>query len=285
MRITTGLSNFTEAYDAFLVDAWGVIHNGFEPLPGVLDCLNHLKESGKRVIVLSNAARRAHILEDQMTEMGIPRTLYDGIVTSGEATWQALSARNDTKHANLGNRAYRVSADYHGTTTIGLEIEWVDTPEEADFVLFLGISARDHSVETYLPLLETMVSRNLTLVCANPDHVAIFGTQAVVCPGAVAERFEAMGGAVLYHGKPHPSVYASALKMLGNPDPGRVAGIGDALKTDVAGALNFGLDAFFVTGGIHADDIGPWPIDEDRLKALCKAEGHMPTYVLPAFNW
>src|SRR5262245_29656967 len=41
-----GLSEIVDAYDALLLDQWGVLHGGVEPYPGVLETLAGLRAAG-----------------------------------------------------------------------------------------------------------------------------------------------------------------------------------------------------------------------------------------------
>ena len=56
--VAPGLSAFADGYDGFILDLWGVLHDGIRPYPGALDCLDRLAAAGKRVCLLSNAPRR-----------------------------------------------------------------------------------------------------------------------------------------------------------------------------------------------------------------------------------
>ena len=83
------------------------------------------------------------------------------------------------------------------------------------------------------------------------------GGKQYLCAGAIADLYDALGGRVLWYGKPHATIYEHALGLAGNPDKTSVVAIGDALPTDVLGAARQGIDCIFVTGGIHAGE--PFP--------------------------
>ena len=100
-----------ERYDGFVLDLWGVIHDGVKPYPAALDCLARLRDAGKSVAILSNAPRRAAEVEAKLTEMGIDRALYSDLYTSGEETWKYLKTRPDGLGQRLGRRVYAISAD------------------------------------------------------------------------------------------------------------------------------------------------------------------------------
>jgi ribonucleotide monophosphatase NagD (HAD superfamily) len=101
-----------------------------------------------------------------------------------------------------------------------------------------------------------------------------------------AKRYEELGGEVFYHGKPHPSVYRTCLELLDLP-PERVLGIGDSLRTDIAGAAAAGLDSLLLLDGIHGEEIAAMPgasLDE-RLQAMARREGASPTYAAGKMVW
>src|SRR5271167_4452233 len=90
-----GIRELATDYDGFILDLWGVLHDGFTPFPGVLDCLERLIAADKRIVILSNAPRRAADVITRMTEIGIRPGLYHHVMSSGEEAWQHLSRRAD----------------------------------------------------------------------------------------------------------------------------------------------------------------------------------------------
>ena len=46
-------------YDGFILDQYGVLHNGGDPLPGALACLAHLRSEGQSFCINSNSATSA----------------------------------------------------------------------------------------------------------------------------------------------------------------------------------------------------------------------------------
>jgi ribonucleotide monophosphatase NagD (HAD superfamily) len=99
------------------------------------------------------------------------------------------------------------------------------------------------------------------MLCGNPDLVVERGTTLVYCAGALADLYAALGGPVLYAGKPHRPIYDLALERIagrrGRAAPlARVLAIGDSVRTDLKGASDRGIDCLFVTAGIHAEELG-----------------------------
>ena len=96
-EFTPGLAPLAAHYDAFVVDLWGTLHNGIEPLPGALDCLERLQAAGKGVALLSNAPFRTDVVVSVIDRIGVPRDLYDCVLSSGEMAWHSESAM-PTRH-------------------------------------------------------------------------------------------------------------------------------------------------------------------------------------------
>ncbi len=286
--VITGLSSIASRYDAFLLDQWGCIHNGVQPYPGVADALRHLRAADKRIIVFSNAPRRSDAVAAGMARIGIGPELYDAMLSAGEAAWQALAKRDDQWHAKLGTRCLHIGPERDRGMLEGNGLVDARSPEEADFVLATGPYDDLKPVEVHDELLRRCRARNLPMLCANPDLEVVRGTQRLVCAGAIAERYAAMGGDVRQYGKPYPDIYARAMRMLDGIDRARVLAIGDSLRTDVAGAHAAGIPVAFIPGGIHGEALGlhmgDVP-DEATLEQLLAGETARPDWVLAELRW
>jgi HAD superfamily hydrolase (TIGR01459 family) len=283
-----GIASIAERYDGFVLDLWGCLHNGVAPFPGVLDCLDRLNVAGKRICLLSNAPRRAIDVAKRTAEIGIPRALYHEVMSSGEAAWQALKARSDPFHQALGRRCFHIGPSRDESIRGGLGLDIVATPEEAEFVLNTGPWGWDATIESYEETLQRARARDLPMVCVNPDLVVVLGDKAYICAGALAQRYEALGGRVAWHGKPYQAVYETAFRLLGVADKRRILAVGDSLRTDIAGANGVGIDSLLVVGGIHAEEFGlhqgELP-DRTSLAAAIAASGAHPTAVMTGLRW
>ena len=209
-----GIGAFADRYQGFLLDQWGVIHDGQQALPAALAALGELKRRNKRLVVLSNSGRRAALNRRRLAEMGFNVAMFDAVVTSGEAAWQALERRNLPGFAELGRRCllFTIGGDLGVVADLGLEL--VDTPEQADFLFLTGTEIPPLTLDDYRAILERAAVRDLPMVCSNPDRVAPSGTELVIAPGTIAAMYEAMGGTVRYIGKPHAPIYGACLDAL-----------------------------------------------------------------------
>ncbi|MEM9234779.1 MAG: TIGR01459 family HAD-type hydrolase, partial [Pseudomonadota bacterium] len=91
-HIINGLSEVASSYDALFCDAWGVIHNGRELFPGVSEALTRFRETRGPVVIITNAPRLSDAIPPQLDRLGLPASAYDAVVTSGDATRQAVAA-------------------------------------------------------------------------------------------------------------------------------------------------------------------------------------------------
>ena len=282
-----GLREVAGRYDGFILDLWGVIHDGQTPYPPAAATLRSLRDAGKRTLLLSNAPRRAHALITTMNGMGIPRDLYGDVLSSGEATRAALIARDDPFFAALGNRAYHLGPERDRSVFEDTGLEIVPLAE-ATCVVNTGPVDLEDPVETYDSVIAAARKRDLPMVCANPDIVVIRAGRPVVCAGAIAKRYEALGGRVAYRGKPDRAVFDAAVRQLGIADNRRVAVVGDALETDIEGARRANLPSVWCTGGIHAAALGVGygvPADPARAIKLAADQGYAPEFIIPGFFW
>jgi HAD superfamily hydrolase (TIGR01459 family) len=283
MQMLTGFAPLAPRYDGFILDLWGVLHDGVSPYPGAVEVLTRLRAAGKPVVLLSNAPRRAVLAQRGMREMGIPDDLYSGILTSGEATHRMLRDRTDPFFAALGRRVYHLGPERDRSVMEGLDLERVAQPGQADFVLNTGPNDEGYPTDpaAYDDDLRACRAAALPMVCANPDLEVVRGDLLVICAGILAQRYEALGGITRWVGKPDPAIYATVLDMLG-VERARVLAVGDALRTDVAGAAGVGIDACWVLGGIHADELHG---DAGAAAEAARRAGLDPVAAVPAFRW
>ena len=287
MTIIDGLSAVADRYELFLIDQWGVLHNGVAPHEGAIDALKALREAGKKIVILSNSGKRLALTLPRMAGMGFSAECYDHCVTSGEEVWRALDARVEPFYAALGRRCFLFSWDGDTSLIDGLDLEGTGDIEDADFILNAGTRSGTVDLEAYEPILQRAIARELPMICANPDFVSVAPDGNMnICPGATARRYEEIGGQVDYRGKPHAPVYERCL--LHEPGARPVLAIGDSLYHDIGGANAAAIDSLFIASGIHNADAGAdgeSPLVQGKLDALYVKEGQVPTYAMKCFGW
>lgn len=285
--VIEGVGEIADRYDGIILDLWGVVHNGVEALPGAVDAMRRLHAANKRIALLSNAPRRAAAVADRLTEMNIAPNKYDAVMSSGEEVWCHLSERTDPWYRTLGRRCLHIGAERDKGMFDGLDLLVTGEPTDAEFVLNTGTYDDGDSVAAYDRLLEDLQLRGLPMICANPDLVVMRADERQICAGALAERYESLGGSVRWHGKPDPSVYLACLAKLELTNRSRVLAVGDSFRTDICGANRTGLDSLFIAGGIHAADLcaaGGAP-DLTRVTQSAAAASARPDFVSAAFAW
>lgn len=276
MQSLPGMAALSARYDAYILDLWGVIHDGSQLYPGVKKTLEELRGLGKRIVFLSNAPRRAAKVERVLNQLGIAPSLYDGVVSSGEAGYQWLAS---AKHG-LGKRYFYIGPEKDLDVLDGLSFERVVHVEDADFVLNVGFGSEEADDDHHDEELIQAAGRKLPMLCLNPDlEVVKISGERFPCAGVLAHAYERMGGRVVWFGKPHAQVYGSSLEALRPVPPERVLAVGDSLDTDIPGALGVGMDCVLVRGGILK------ALSERELERRCRAMSLVPTYVLPSFSW
>ena len=273
-----GLQEIMNQYDDFIVDLWGVIHDGYHLYPHALKTLNLLKKNKKRVIFLSNAPRRASPIMAQLQSLGIDIECYFDLHSSGEDAYESL------KKSHRGKVCFPFMAAPHSHLLEDVETKITYTLENADFILNTG---PEHLVLTeHTDLLEKAKMLGIPMICVNPDVSVISKGTQILCAGALAQRYEEMGGIVSYHGKPYDRVYTSVWEKLGKPDKSRLCAIGDSLSTDVLGAYRFCIDSILVMTGLEGLSLHVqadcFPARE-KLQSICTQKGVVPTYVAPSF--
>jgi HAD superfamily hydrolase (TIGR01459 family) len=277
-----------ERYSGFILDLWGVIHDGINAFPHAVETLRQLRAAGKRTLLLSNVPRPNDAVQTMMQRMGIEDSLYTGILTSGEAVRRALRNPPDLWWAELGPRVFHLGPDRDRPVLEGLPLVLAPHPAEADFVLNTGPD--DHrnpsNIEEFEPVLVDCARHRLKMICANPDLEVIRGGGRVLCAGALAVRYQELGGDVRSLGKPDPAIYQPVLEQLGLP-PAEVLAVGDSLRTDIAGAVGVDLAACWVLDGIHGaalkDAAGLF--DTTAAEAVADEAGVRPVATVPRFAW
>jgi HAD superfamily hydrolase (TIGR01459 family) len=168
----------------------------------------------------------------------------------------------------------------------------VDRLADADAIVCSGlVDDRRETAEDYRAMMQEALQRRLPFVCANPDLTVHVGADLLPCAGAIAALYESLGGPVHWAGKPHRPAYDTAFAKArdirrAEVPASRVLAIGDALRTDLAGAAKAGVDALFIATGIHRDEtmVGG-EISAERLARLFVADAPRPVAAAVDLAW
>ncbi|XP_050203947.1 uncharacterized protein LOC126653984 isoform X2 [Mercurialis annua] len=198
---------------------------------------------------------------------------------------------------SLGKSCIHMTWGDRGAISLeGLGLRIVENVEEAEFILAHGTEALGQSSGAACPMtleelekiLEHCAGKGIPMVVANPDFVTVEARNLRVMPGTLASKYEKLGGEVKWMGKPDKIIYKSAMAMAGVDAVDSIA-VGDSLHHDIKGANAAGIRSAFITGGIHATELGLGSFGEvadlSSVKALASKYDAYPSYILPSFTW
>ena len=265
--------------DAWIVDIWGVMHNGARAHAAAVEACSEFRRRGGSVILLSNAPRPFAAVVPHMTALGVPPEAYDAGVTSGDATRDMIAAWQGRRLLHIGPERDKGLFD-------GLDI-LLSPPETAEVVLCSGL--HDDTRETpadYAGLWPGLITRGVPMICANPDIKVERGHELIYCAGALAADYEAGGGRVTYAGKPHLPIYARTEAEIARlrcraVAKERVLCIGDGIDTDLEGAHAAGLRSVFIASPIFV----PNGLDAAALAELFAGRPFAPVAAMTALAW
>ena len=275
-------------YRAWLVDIWGVMHNGHRAFPAAVAATRAYRAQGGIVVLLSNSPRPSPSVKEQLRRLGVPDDAYDATVTSGDLTRHELAKHRGAVVFHLGPERDRPIFD-------GLDVT-LGPHRDAELVVCSGLFDDDtETPEDYADLLSELAARKLPMICANPDHRVERGDRLVWCAGALASLYERQGGSVIYAGKPYAPIYELALETIGKQVGERVAkeqvlAIGDGVNTDIAGAGGVGIASVFVASGLHTasnsgGEAGAEALDRRHLAELFAHAQPRPLGAMRALKW
>lgn len=269
-----------QSADVWFLDIWGVLHNGVKPFPGCVDACQMFRQGGGKVILVSNSPRPRDGVVRQLQQIGVPDTVYDEAVTSGDVSRTLIRAYS-------GKPVWHLGPERDRAIFTGLDVALAG-PEEAVAIACTGLFDDEHDTPAdYDEVLRKGIARQLPMICANPDLKVERGNRIIYCAGALAAVYEDLGGEVAYAGKPYPPIYeaafAIAARLLGHNVPrDRVLAVGDGVGTDIAGAGQAGVRSIYVASPLFAARGASLSAVGDTLFADAL---HKPIAVMPALAW
>lgn len=244
-----GLSSISNLYDGFLIDQWGVIHNGATLYPNAKETLQRLKDEDKKVIILTNSSKTNEVNTIRLDQkFGITPDLYTHIVSSADLLRTLLLKREAAPWANFGRRMFVVADGNDAQLLDGTGLQRVYDINDADAVVLLSISiGEDH--KAHKDWINLAVRNGLAVVCPSADILSVHSKGVVGGMASVVTDIKAKGGYVVNVGKPEPIIYDLCTALLGDIEAKRILAIGDQLSSDVFGAKRYGFDAALVATG------------------------------------
>lgn len=264
-----------------LLDAYGVLNLGSQPIPGAPEAVARLKDRGQAVLVVSNNASQSPSgMLHRFGEMGFAFDSGD-IVSSGMAVapFIADSVYRDRPYFLVGSEESALCYAPDPERLMVNHRPGADPGRLAEAEYVLMCSNRDYygqeQERQLLWLLERVLS--LPLLLANPDLAApkSKGRLEAVAGFTAMELADRFGAPLVGIGKPFPPVFQEALKRFPGVAPEEVLMVGDTLDTDILGAMAMGFRGCLTLSGAYAG----WDGD---LEALCDARGIRPDFVVPS---
>jgi HAD superfamily hydrolase (TIGR01450 family) len=251
-------------YSGYLFDLDGTIYLGDELLPGAHRLVSRLREMGRRTLFLSNnPTKDPQMYAEKLTRLGIPTTPDE--VVNPLVTLRAWLGREAP-----GSRVFVLGSEPLKRAVRDVGCELSEEPGEIDVVLASYDTSFDY--RKLQVAFDTLWQHGRArLITTNPDAFCPMpGGRGEPDAGAVVAAIEACSGVrcEVNLGKPDPVMLATALDVVGLPAHECVM-VGDRLYTDVAMAIDAGVDvALVLTGESTLEMVESLPLDR------------RPTYVL-----
>ena len=266
-----------DKYENYIIDQWGVMHDGTFGYNHAIETIDYLKKKNKNLFIVSNSSKRQKSSEERLPKLGFKKKSFINILTSGEMIWQTIHK----KYSKFKDKK-KCFHIYDSTKEDGLlfredlNLSFVDEIDKADFILACTPFVNMLPVD-YIPVLDKAVEKKLTMYCANPDFETVEknSNENIFCMGAVAEIYKKMGGEVFIQGKPEIDIYIETTKCI-KLDKTKTIGIGDSIFHDIKGANNFSINSILVKSGIHKD--------LKSIDQLCQNHQISPTYLIDDFS-
>lgn len=248
-----GIGALAERYQVFLLDQFGVLHNGTNPYPGAVEALSALKRAGKTIVVVSNSGRRAKPNESRLLKLGFEPGSWDQFVSSGEIAWRSFHEMAISGGLRPNTKCLLISREDDRSAIEGLPFMLTRDGDDAELVLISASEGDRYDLDHYRRQLGPAAARQVQCFCTNPDKIMLTAVGPRFGAGRLADLYESLGGSVTRIGKPYAPIFDAALALVGNPDRGTVVCVGDSVEHDIAGGIGAGVATALVLSGILSD--------------------------------
>ena len=268
MKKLKHLAEIYNFYDTFIIDLWGVVHNGIKLNLKAIESIENLFKNKKKVVFLTNAPRPSTVVKKFLINLGMKENLLSNIVSSGESSMKSLEKET------FGKLFFHLGPNKDNEIFIKIEKN-KSTLDQCDFILCTGlVEDKEKDLDYHKNLLKFHVSKKL--ICTNPDLIVHRGKDIEYCAGTIAKLFESIGGESVYFGKPYKEIY----KLCFSANEKAIA-IGDNLNTDIRVANNVNIDSIFIYEGIHRNEFK----DESEINKLVLKYNVEASYYQPQLIW
>ena len=290
-KFCQGISDISDSYTGFIIDTWGVLHDGEAAFDSAIECLKELRERKKFVLLLSNTEQRADESAAYLKSLGIGPNLYDKIMTSGEMAYQGIKEQKTPGFENLGDKCFLIGGDRTRAFLTSIGITVVDKPTEANFLVIAGWDKLDPVAGNYDADLRECVRKRMKAICINPDSRALMGTGYSTGTGQIAARFQEFGGVVHFVGKPYKPIFHQCIKILHENGiyPGQTVMVGDTMTHDILGAALMNMDTCLIKNGTHGaffkNAATPADVNKKLNMLISQFNQVKPTYLVDKLKW
>ena len=287
-KIIDSINDIISLYDVFILDQWGVMHDGYKGYDHAINSVEKLIRENKKLIIISNSSKRKMSSVGKLKSLGFDKNNFIEVMTSGEMIWQEIATSIHSYGDNLQNcfHIYDSSKEDGLEFRNGLEkFNYVSNINDANFILACTPFENSEPID-YIPILKDALDMKLVLFCANPDFVTIEkkNNKNIYCMGTIADLYEHMGGKVVILGKPSKRIYEESCKKIEDLNKSKIVAIGDSLDHDIFGANNFNIDSILISTGIHKDlFVDGLELGLNKIKNS-KKWNFSPTYVCENFS-
>jgi 4-nitrophenyl phosphatase len=257
---------------ALIIDMDGVLWHGVQPLSGLTDFFQTLREQQIRfILATNNASLTPAQYVTKLAQMGVTVSQNE-ILTSGTATALFLSQRvkpAETRVFVVGEDGATQPLIDLGFTLTGLYDVYNSNSSTNKRGADIVVCGKDETLTWDKLATATLnIRAGAKFIGTNPDTTLPTEHGITHGNGAILAALEvATGVTPTIIGKPEPIIYQQALALLG-VEPAETVAIGDRLETDILGAVRTGIRSIMVLTGVSTkDDL--------------KESDYQPTWVMP----
>ena len=116
-KIIDSISEIVSLYDVFILDQWGVMHDGHYGYDQAIESVEKIIKENKKLIIISNSSKRKASSIGRLKSLGFDKNHFIEVMTSGEMIWQEIS----TSIENYGNNLNKCFHIYDSSKEDGLE--------------------------------------------------------------------------------------------------------------------------------------------------------------------